>query len=101
MIRESADILSDVKGIFLPSRLKEKYDQIDQFLGTGDSVFFAGDVDWTVMLPSEQKSFSGQSESLNNALKDMRSLLKHLLHTCDEYTKIKCSITTPLSGETS
>ena len=80
-----------VESVFIPGRLRDKRDKMLRLQESGDTMFFNGEVAWSVLLTNYDKKINGESESLDAAFRDMISCLGFLENDHEEDTEVICA----------
>ena len=84
--------LARVQAVFIPGRLDDRRDEMRKLRETGDTMFFTGDVRWSVFLTDYDKRLKGESESLDSAFGDMSECLAFLANDHKEDTQVVCAV---------
>jgi hypothetical protein len=90
--KEMQESLSRIEAVFIPGRLSDKRDDMRRLQETGDTMLFAGGVQWSIDFIDYDQRLKGESESLNTAFGDMSACLAAMAKDHGEETQVICAV---------
>lgn len=87
-----AESLHRVQAFFTAGTLGQKAQDAADLRARGDGNFFDGGVQWSLTVPEADKRLSGESESMDAALADIRSALLMLAGEHGEAAAVECGV---------
>lgn len=90
MIENSA--VKQLKSFLGQGDLIDKYVKSCDFLESGESSLFSGDIDWNIYFMDDDRYVTGHADSVDSALLMMRNCMTAVLETYPENTQVICAM---------